>query len=329
MKRLIIRNILVALILPYFVIAPCTSWANDDEIFNFDHIKYSLVYLENPTAANFANVANSQAMQHLKNHSDRTGYYSKESTPEEIAKDLLASDEINQNLVNEAKQLLIYVQKSKDEQLYCTSKTREYLPQNFRFNGKLYFTWGYDIGVSMEHNASLNLVHKTFLEDPKEIWFYCIHELHHTGIQQYSRFPDLAKIQTGNDLFALVKYSTFLEGSAVYASYEARQANNALDDPDYIALEDSELMDKYQKEYFEIYEKVRHIGKRALNNEDWNLINSLSDGKRLWYRVGAKIAADIDASLGRKEFTVLIQRGPDAFFDAYFALDKTNDPKEL
>jgi hypothetical protein len=328
MQSLFFRNILLALILPYCFIASCTSWAKGDEIFDFNHIKYSLIYLENPTAENFANVANSQAMQHLKNHSDRTGYYSKESTPEEIAKDLLASDEINQNFVNEAKQLLTYAQNSKDEQSYCTSKTKEYLPHNFKFDGKLYFTWGYDIGVSMDQNASLNLIHKKFREDAEEIWFYCIHELHHIGVQHFTRFPDLSTIQTGNDLFALVKYLTFLEGSAVYASYEARQRNNALDDPDYIALEDSEIMDKYHREYFEIYEKVRLIGKRNLDDEDWNLLNNLSDGKRLWYRVGAKIAAEIDASLGRTKLNLLIQSGPDAFFDAYFDLNKSNGHKE-
>ena len=89
-------------------------------------------------------------------------------------------------------------------------------------------------------------------------------------------------------------------------------------------MKDSALMNKYQKEYFEIYEKVRLIGNRDLADEDWNLLNNLSDGKRLWYRVGAKIAAKIDASLGRTELILLIQSGPDAFFDAYFDLDKLN-----
>jgi hypothetical protein len=313
-----LSKVSVLLLLFFCLMVSSASWAKDNDFFNFEHIKYAFIYLESPTTANFEKLANSQAMQHLKNHSDRTGYYSKESTAEDIAKDILASDEINQELMNEVKQLLTYVEKSKDEQSYCLSKAKDYLPSDFNYDGNLYFTWGYDIGVSMDKNASLNLAHKTFREDAEEIWFYCIHELHHIGVQRYTRFPDLSNILTGTELFALVKYLTFLEGSAVYASYEARKIRNALDDPDYVALKDIELMEKYEKEYFEIYEKVKLIGKRKLNDEDLNLLDDLSDGKRLWYRVGAKIAAEIDASLGREGFKSLIQSGPDAFFNAYF-----------
>lgn len=40
---------------------------------------------------------------------------------------------------------------------------------------------------------------------------------------------------------------------AVYAAFDERRKGNALtNDPDYLALMDSSLMNKYEKRYFEI-----------------------------------------------------------------------------
>lgn len=93
-----------------------------------------------------------------------------------------------------------------------------------------------------------------------------------------------------------------------------------LDDRDYVALENDELMAGYQEEYFEIYETVRNIGERTIDDEDWALLDDLSDGKRLWYRVGSRMAEKIDAQLGRDKLNSLMNSGPDTFFESYFDL---------
>jgi len=313
------ENLLIASVAMLYGV-PDVAAATDSEIFNFFQFESSLSYLEEPSGSNLEKVVESEGMQHLKNHSDRTGYYSRQTTAEEIAIDLLTGSVVTQSIIDEAKQLLDYVKQNKQKQSYCISETKKYLPKKFEFEGHLFMIWGYDIGVSMDKNASLNLVHNTFRRDPDEIWFYCIHEMHHAGIQHFNEFPDLSKIQTGIELFQLVRFSTFLEGSAVYASYEARRRNNALDDRDYIALEDHELMIKYQQEYFEIYKVIEEIGERTITDADWSLLDNLSDGKRLWYRVGSKMAEKIDIELGRAQLNLLMKSGPDAFFESYLEL---------
>ena len=40
----------------------------------------------------------------------------------------------------------------------------------------------------------------------------------------------------------------------------------------------------------------------------------MSDGERLWYRVGARMAADIQGACGADALLDVIRDGPDAFF---------------
>jgi len=301
-------------------LACCSSTERVDEIFDFTHVELSLIYLENPTESNLENVSKTEGMRHLKNHSDRTGYYSNNATPRDIAQDLLRPDDASKELLSEVKQLLDYARSSKTKQSLCISEAKNYLPRDFQFEGNLFFTWGYDIGVSMDKNASLNLTHRKFREDKEEIWFYCIHEMHHVGIQHFHKFPALSEVKTGDQLLSLVKYLSFLEGTAVYASYDARRMYDALDDSDYQALENPELMQEYTRDYFERLEEIRQIGSRSLTDEDWSLLDELSDGKRLWYRVGAEMARQIDAAEGRETLISIIETGPNEFFDTYLGL---------
>lgn len=314
-----------AMILISGLTASCASRDDANRVFNFAHIETSLIYLDDPSDSNLAKVAGTEGMRHLKNHSDRTGYYSKATTREEIARDLIKPKSVSEDILSDARHLLDYVQHNKQMQSVCISEPKKYLPKDFEFEGHMFITWGYDIDVAMDKDASLNLIHKRFREDKEEIWFYCIHEMHHAGVMHFNQIPDLSGIKTGDELFSLVKLLTFLEGTAVYASYDARKKYDALDDKDYRALENPELMAEYKIEYFKIYEKIKQIGSRALNDEDWKLLKNLSSGKRLWYRVGSVMASQIDARLGRTTLTSLIKQGPDAFFETYFNLDRVND----
>ncbi len=309
-----------ALIMSCFFILPCSANSEKDNIFDSSQVDASLEYLKQPSKVNLAKVADSSGMRHLKKHSDLTGYYSQQSTAEFIAKDLLTRKTYTKKQISTVEKFILLAKNNTQKQRYCVTKTKEYLPENFNFKGHLYFTWGYDIGVTSGVDSSLNLVHRHFLENPDELWLYCVHEMHHAGVLHFNKMPDYVNVKTGDELFQLLKFATFLEGTAVYAAYEARKIANALDERDYLALRNDELMKNNETEYFSIFDKVRKIGSRQLTEDDWKLLDPMSDGKRLWYRVGAKIAEKIDTTLGREQLTSLIEKGPDVYFATYFSL---------
>jgi hypothetical protein len=215
------------------------------------------------------------------------------------------------------------VRANPERQTACLEEAKKYLPDRFDFAIPLFVTWGYDIGVSMDGSASLNLAHDHFLEDEDEVWFYCIHEMHHAGVTSYHPMVKISEIATTRQLFTFLKYSTFLEGTATYAAYEARSRAGALArDRDYVALSDEERMDGYRARYFDIFKGMESAPDRYLLESDWQALEDFSDGDRLWYRVGAAMAATIDQKLGRARFKAIIAEGPDKFFDAYLGVEE-------
>ena len=78
-------------------------------------------------------------------------------------------------------------------------------------------------------------------------------------------------------------------------------------------------MEELEKEFFDIYEHFSKKPEAIVTEEDWKLISELS-GKRLWYRVGAEIAHDIDSVYGRDYLVNLIRKDPGIFIEEYFSL---------
>ena len=56
---------------------------------------------------------------------------------------------------------------------------------------------------------------------------------------------------------------------------------------------------------------------RPLREADWTTIERFSSGDRLWYRVGALMAARIERSRGPERLRKLVIEGPDRFFAEY------------
>lgn len=157
-----------------------------------------------------------------------------------------------------------------------------------------------------------------FVANPRELWFYCVHEIHHAGVQRYHDLPYLSQVKTTRDLAALVRYLTFLEGTAVYAARGWRSEAHALsDDADYVALDDSARMAGYEEAYFRIYDELQRTPQRPIADADWAIIDQLSSGDRLWYRVGALMAQRIDEVRGRHTLRSIVIDGPDRFFSTY------------
>jgi hypothetical protein len=196
-----------------------------------------------------------------------------------------------------------------------------YLPPDFRFHGSLFLTYGYDIGVAMAPNASLNGAHPHFDGHARELLYYAIHELHHIGYQTYRRPPSVVDLRTCEDVLRLVDDSTQLEGMAVLVARSRRASDGALqDDGDYVALDDAPRMEKLEAQYFQDYDYLVRRGREPADQAAMSVIERMSSGDRLWYRVGARMAARIERERGRPALIDLIVRREPAFVATYRAL---------
>ena len=92
-----------------------------------------------------------------------------------------------------------------------------------------------------------------------------------TGYHPMVKISDIA---TTRQLFAFLKYSTFLEGTATYAAFDARARGWApwRRDRDYVALSDGERMDRYRARYFETYKRMESAPERQLQDSDWEAL---------------------------------------------------------
>jgi hypothetical protein len=192
------------------------------------------------------------------------------------------------------------------------------LPAGFRFRGAtLFLTYGYDIGVALAPCASLNGAHTKFNGHPRELVYYAIHELHHVGFMTCQAPLRIADLATCADVLRFVEYATQLEGMAVHAAWDRRRREDALAaDGDYVALGDEAAMQAAEARYWEICESLRRRGTQKADAEALATIERLSS-ERLWYRVGARMAARIEDRLGHEALTALVLQGPEGFLDAY------------
>ncbi len=289
------------------------------QLFDTAHVEAALAYFAAPDEAHLLQIAETPAARHLLKHSAVTGYYDADATALDISRDLVAKAPSPEKLAA-VRELLGRINRTPEGQQGCQADAAKHLPEDFRHAAPLYVTWGYDIGVSMNGSASVNLAHSRFAANPDELWFCCTHEMHHAGLTAYHPFPMvIADISATADMLAFIRYSTMLEGMAVHAAYAPRQAAGALaDDPDYVALGDAARMAAYERAYWEIYLYFERAGDRPLTEADWEKIGPLSDGDRLWYRVGALMAAEIEADIGAASYRELPRLGPDAFFGHYW-----------
>jgi hypothetical protein len=99
---------------------------------------------------------------------------------------------------------------NRDAQLRCWQEAAAYLSRDALSGIVLYLTIGFDIGVAVSGAASLNLAHPHFVENQDEVWFYCVHEVHHAGFQKYHDLPVLADVKTTTDLVDLIRHLTTL-----------------------------------------------------------------------------------------------------------------------
>jgi len=263
-----------------------------------------------------AELALQPAADHILAHARNFDYdVPKDSTKALVVSLLAPSPGRPQKAATCRKSLAFFIGPMLDDPHWVGDALR-YLPSGFRFHGSLFLTFGYDVGVAFPPNASLNGAHTHFEGHPRELLYYAIHELHHAGFMSYQPPPRLADLNTCADLLALVRYSTELEGIAVLAAWERRRAESALDgDPDYAALQDEARIRKDTADYFRDYDALAVRGGRPLDAQSWAVIDRMSSGERLWYRVGALMARRVEDALGRPALVALIEAGPALFLE--------------
>jgi hypothetical protein len=285
--------------------------------FDFSHINLAIRYFDEPSNSLLTEIASTTAAIHLKRHSDRTGYYPPNATSRDITSDLLSKPPAPDTL-NDVRELVRLAAENPARQQFCLAEAAAYLPTEAKPENPLHITWGYDIGVAMDDHASLNFTHPHFLGDWEEIWFYCIHEVHHSGLQQIHPMSQISNIDTVQELFKFIRYSTFLEGLAVHAARNARREAGAFDkDKDYLALEDTEHLARLLTAYWQHLSFIQKEIGTPLSDAHWRVMEEMSSGDRLWYVAGAAIAAVIEKNLGRDGLLEIVRQGPEAFFDAY------------
>ncbi len=296
----------------------------------FAHL--AIEFLETGDGELLQRIARTPAACFLEAHSRRVSRSGDGPDAGELVVQLLTSSTMSDVDQEGIRIRLSLMQTESEAYLRCWNESAAYLPSGALSGAVLYLTVGYDIGVAMDGQASLNLAHQHFASNPGELLFYAIHELHHVGFQKYNPLPIMTDIRTTSDLANLIRCLTAMEGQAVHAVRRWRTEAGAMEtDSDYVALLDPQRMAVYEKEFFRLYRSLAEVDPRPLEGKDWGILERMSAGDRLWYRVGALIADRIERELGRQVLIKTIVQGPEAFFGRYAELSAKSwdDPGKL
>ncbi|HEY7288588.1 MAG TPA: DUF5700 domain-containing putative Zn-dependent protease [Vicinamibacterales bacterium] len=255
------------------------------------------------------------ATRHLQSHAQQFDYDVPKNSGDALVDELLARSARKQQAIRET--LAYFVGPLLDDP-HWVNDALNYLPPDFRFSGTLFLISGYDIGVALAPDASLNAAHRHFEGHPRELLYYAIHELHHVGLMTYVPPPRISELKTCADVLRMVDYSTALEGTAVLAGLERRRRDGALkDDEDYVALADTLRMQHDDELYFQEYDALARRDTDPADQHALAVLDRMSSGERLWYRVGARMAERIEQENGRPALIALITSNPGSLVSTY------------
>lgn len=292
--------------------------AQQDLTFDARFALTALDYVRRGDPALLSLLAASPAAQHLLNHARHFDYDLPKDSPMSLVRHLLAPSPDLKSQADEVERSLAFFTGPLLDNPQWVNDVLHYLPSGFRFRGSLFLTFGYDSGVALAPNASLNGANRRFDGKPRELLYYGIHELHHVGVNTYQPPPRVGDIKTCADLLRLVDYSTELEGMAVYVARARRAAEHALsDDPDYVALENPEEMRVLERRYDEQYQYLKERGDEPVDKDAFAVLDRMSSGDRLWYRVGAVMAARIERKLGHDALVSLVAKDHPTLVETY------------
>lgn len=300
------------------LVPPGDPLARQELRFDPTFAELTLQYLRTGGGKLLDQLAKSPAAAHILSHARNFDYDVPKTSIAALVADLVTPRSKYQDQIPACEQSLAFFTRPLLDDPHWVNDTLGYLPADFHFHGSLFLTFGYDIGVAFAPDASLNCGHAHFAANPRELKYYAIHELHHVGFMSYQPPPRIADMKTCGDLHRLVNYSTQLEGMAVWAAYERRRAEGALnDDDDYVALQDEARMRRDEEIYFQDLKRLQDCAFEPADDKAWLVIDHMSSGERLWYRVGARMAQKIEEKFGRPALVALVKSGPASFLETY------------
>ena len=292
--------------------------ATEDLHFDATFAQGALEYFRSGNPDVLDQLAKSPAAIHLLNHARTFNSELPKDSAFALVSHLLQPPGKHQAEIETCQQSLAFFSGPMLDDPQWVEDSLRYLPADFRFHGTFFLTFGYDIGVAIDSTASLNCAHPHFKGHTRELLYYAIHELHHVGFMTYQPPPKISELKTCADLLRLVEYSTQLEGMAVLAAYQRRRDEHATaDDADYLALEDELRMRRDESQYFDALNYLKDRGAQPADAAAWAVIDRMSSGERLWYRVGARMAQSIEKARGRSALVELIRKDPADFLNAY------------
>lgn len=272
-------------------------------------------HLSKPSKESLIEIINHEAAIKTHTHALRT-----RNTKKSISlfwQQILKQLSKNENLIDYVKASLTYIHNETDTFNKLLKDLWNHFPEGTNLRSILYTILGYDIGIVSEGNALINLGHPDFYKNPQEIFFMSMHELHHVVYTAYNTIFDLSEINRTNQLCDVIKYYTHMEGLAVYSTLEQRKSANVLNNRDYRLFLDNQARKKRVSVYFDILTELEVRADSPLHENDWKVIDRMSDRDRLWYVTGTHMAEVIDTNLGHETLIETIRLGPDDFFKMY------------
>jgi len=289
--------------------------------YDFTFVEFAIEFLKTGNTATLQKISELKATEHIYNHATNFNYDVPKGSTLELVTHLLTPIDEHKKKLPQVIRNIEYAKKHLANIGISEMVALQFLPEDFTFTGTMFFTFGYDIGVAFGENCSLNLAHSIFSghNSIDELKYWAIHELHHSGFITLKEGDMVSfDISIRKDVVRIIEYVTHLEGMGTYAPLNIRKQENAIDTfHDYIVLQDQMLLDSLIDEYFEVYYYFKNNPDELLVEEDWHKINVLSDIKRLWYVVGARMAETIDLRLGRDYLTSLISKPSENFIATY------------
>ncbi|MCL2203966.1 MAG: hypothetical protein FWB88_08505 [Defluviitaleaceae bacterium] len=287
--------------------------------YDFTFAEAAIRYIESGDGGLLRELAALDAVGHIFSHAQRFNPEMCAGSRLDFVTELLPLSDENKLKAPLVRRNMGYARRHIADTDFVRDIVLQYLPEGIPLRATLFFTFGYDIGVAFGENCSLNLAHSIFMDNMGEIKYYAIHELHHAGfIMAKGGYMPSLQIATRGEMAQAIAYFTHLEGMGTYAPLDIRRREDAMDtDKDYIALQDAAGLAVLEQEYFDIYHHFASDPSAVLTREDWGKIGILSDGKRLWYIVGAHMARTIDQRLGRDALVGLMAKPPGAFIQTY------------
>jgi len=297
------------------LVSPTDPLHRHDLQFDARFAQLAAEYLDSGDRRTIPVLAALPATRHLLAHARQFDYDVPKTSAGALVEEMLARSAGRQRAIREA---AAYFAGPLLDDPQWVNDALKYLPDDFRFHGTLFLISGYDIGVALSPHASLNAAHRHFEGHPRELLYYAIHELHHIGLMTYAPPPRIDELKTCADVLHLVEYSTALEGIAVLAGLERRRRDGTLpDDDDYAALGNAALMVQNEAHYFLEYDDLRRRGVEPADPEALGVLERMSSGERLWYRVGARMAERVERERGRPALIALVTGKPGNLVSTY------------